>query len=790
MATIKIQPGQTLTGIAQQQGTSVQDLLKVNPQITNPDLIFAGADLTLPGQNTAATVNTPPSTLDVNTVIAQTKPVEMPTFEEVDTTNQFVSSLRPPQDQANQGFKETLPTFQDVFKQADAITEPVQEERRGLLTRIEESLGRLTGRGARQAELEQLAGVPENIKRLQQLNEQIAQTQGEFEKQIAAIPGQGRGITTGIVVGQQARAKRQQAVEVGALSSVAQALQGNIALAQQTAQRTADLEFEPVQQEIDKLRILLDINADEMTTAEKRRAELLSVQLDERQRVLDEQKSNKESIITFAAEASQNGADNVTVNNILKAKTPEEALSIGSQFQAERVIPEPTEIGTDAFGNPIFGVFNQETRTFDPVQLPKSVTMDTGELQNRVLDLTAGLSFGSVAEREDAKRGILNALASGDTEGAKEILQTAVFNGATGTQQDTLEGKQNTLDAINRIEQALNEYTNRGGDPSLLSEIEFGKNKETGLYTEIKLKSLERLGRTLDPQLNEIANDIALAIVDYRRAVSGAAFTESEGRAYERIFPSVGNAPELNQTKINSIRTKLQADTDNFYKNRIGASRYESLFGTTSTGEIQEAPVLRSSFTTVENLLRTQPEFEPLVFAMQSDGLDDEEIRFVLEDQYSGFNQPLSMGVNGSNVTGIKDFTRVSTNIGTGTATGIEQGSKFWKYGYDFVLDGGKGAPVKSPVSGTVIRAGKEGDFGNRVRIKLDDGRVIAAAHLDNIMVKPGTRISAGQVFGTQGNTGKTYGPTGVHIDWTLYDKDGNPKSSKEAASFLNTRKV
>jgi LysM repeat protein len=49
MAQITIQKGQTLSGIAKQHGTTVQDLLKVNPSIKNPNLIYAGSSLTLPG---------------------------------------------------------------------------------------------------------------------------------------------------------------------------------------------------------------------------------------------------------------------------------------------------------------------------------------------------------------------------------------------------------------------------------------------------------------------------------------------------------------------------------------------------------------------------------------------------------------------------------------------------------------------------------------------------------------------------------------------------------------------
>ena len=56
MAQITIQKGQTLSGIAKQHGTTVQDLLKVNPSIKNPNLIYAWSNLTLPGTPTSPVV--------------------------------------------------------------------------------------------------------------------------------------------------------------------------------------------------------------------------------------------------------------------------------------------------------------------------------------------------------------------------------------------------------------------------------------------------------------------------------------------------------------------------------------------------------------------------------------------------------------------------------------------------------------------------------------------------------------------------------------------------------------
>src|SRR3989344_4418203 len=48
MATLTIQKGQTLSGIAKSNGTTVDVLLKANPSIKDPNKIYAGANLSLP----------------------------------------------------------------------------------------------------------------------------------------------------------------------------------------------------------------------------------------------------------------------------------------------------------------------------------------------------------------------------------------------------------------------------------------------------------------------------------------------------------------------------------------------------------------------------------------------------------------------------------------------------------------------------------------------------------------------------------------------------------------------
>lgn len=49
MSAYRIRTGDTLSGIAHRYGTSVSSLMRANPQIKNANLIYAGANLNIPG---------------------------------------------------------------------------------------------------------------------------------------------------------------------------------------------------------------------------------------------------------------------------------------------------------------------------------------------------------------------------------------------------------------------------------------------------------------------------------------------------------------------------------------------------------------------------------------------------------------------------------------------------------------------------------------------------------------------------------------------------------------------
>lgn len=123
-----------------------------------------------------------------------------------------------------------------------------------------------------------------------------------------------------------------------------------------------------------------------------------------------------------------------------------------------------------------------------------------------------------------------------------------------------------------------------------------------------------------------------------------------------------------------------------------------------------------------------------------------------------------------------------------GAITG-PNGSKYWKYGLDVDLK--KGDPVYSPVGGTVTYVGKNGGFGNQVKVRDANGNEVWLSHLDGLNAKVGQQVQAGQLVGKGGNSGQTYSPgggDGSHLDITIKDANGRYFSAPQVQQYVQNQ--
>lgn len=84
------------------------------------------------------------------------------------------------------------------------------------------------------------------------------------------------------------------------------------------------------------------------------------------------------------------------------------------------------------------------------------------------------------------------------------------------------------------------------------------------------------------------------------------------------------------------------------------------------------------------------------------------------------------------------------------------------------------GTKIVSATDGTVILASSEGDYGNHLKIQINDV-IIVYAHCNKLYVKEGDVITQGQEIAEVGNTGNTTGPH-LHFEVRYQDRYVNPQ--------------
>jgi len=87
------------------------------------------------------------------------------------------------------------------------------------------------------------------------------------------------------------------------------------------------------------------------------------------------------------------------------------------------------------------------------------------------------------------------------------------------------------------------------------------------------------------------------------------------------------------------------------------------------------------------------------------------------------------------------------------------------------------GQDVQAARAGRVAFSGAQGGYGTTVVIEHADGTRSRYAHLSATLVAPGTMVTAGQLVGRAGSSGRA---TGTHLHFEVTGADGQPLSPSE----------
>jgi len=288
-----IQPGDTLSQLALTHGTSVQELQKLNPQITDINKIYAGDALNLPVQ---APIEQEPPILKVE---EPESPIE-PAQKILDTIT--------PQTRLEQLEEERQSRVDELEKEKEVV----KEERTSLVDKLKDYfVSREPTEDIIRKEMDAF-GITKQLEQQRQTFQEITQLQQTattlIEGRDAAITALGQmAVATPFISGQQARVaesydRRISTVSalIGAKSAYAEAVAGNINQARAFIGDIVNAYTYDTQLELNRISMFLDLNRDEISMLDTEYQNALNESQRYWENQLAEERAEREAVLNLS----------------------------------------------------------------------------------------------------------------------------------------------------------------------------------------------------------------------------------------------------------------------------------------------------------------------------------------------------------------------------------------------------------------------------------------------------------------------------------------------------------
>ena len=227
------------------------------------------------------------------------------------------------------------PSIDSIVNQAPSqeVTN-AQNAQSDTMARIEALIGKQGTEAARQGELEMQAGIPGLQQNLNQITAQINGINASAFQ--ATQNAEGRLAPTFAIYGEQALIERQKSAQTFGLAAAASAMQNNIALAQTNVERALKAEFGHIESQLNFLtNVKLSIDRDNLSAAESKQAQRIQYQLDERARLISEQKAEREGVYKLMTTLAQYGAPASIINQLQGASNFGDALRMAAPYMQD-----------------------------------------------------------------------------------------------------------------------------------------------------------------------------------------------------------------------------------------------------------------------------------------------------------------------------------------------------------------------------------------------------------------------------------------------------------------------
>ena len=161
-----------------------------------------------------------------------------------------------------------------------------------------------------------------------------------------------------------------------------------------------------------------------------------------------------------------------------------------------------------------------------------------------------------------------------------------------------------------------------------------------------------------------------------------------------------------------------------------------------------------------------------------------EAVRYVGPDGKAGYYTPDGRSLRKAFLKAPVDFSRISSGFSTGRKHPILNLIRAHK-GIDYAAP--SGTPVRAAGDGRITFRGQKGGYGNVLEIRHAGEIVTRYGHLSRFgaSVRPGDRVSQGEIIGYVGMSGLATGPH-LHFEFLVRGQARNPATAPQAAPAVS----
>lgn len=212
------------------------------------------------------------------------------------------------------------------------------------------------------------------------------------------------------------------------------------------------------------------------------------------------------------------------------------------------------------------GIIGQKDRLTSPntgTSGGSTPTADLSKLPPQVRDIITRATYRLPGTRKPSAIASLAEAYTADPDNWRSFIQQAAVEGEGQAQQDLLAGRRALINQSDELEKLFGEMQQAGVPTDWFS----------GTAESLK----RRLGKSGNPKYVEFATRAGMALSDYIRSISGAAFTDPEFRRYTDRWPSLTNEAEVNFDILKALRGSMKTSDDSYWNFKLGPENYKLL---------------------------------------------------------------------------------------------------------------------------------------------------------------------------------------------------------------------